>query len=216
MKTTFPFILILFLSFSVEAQLVVMKEGQHALLVNHKGDSIWGKAELDMDNKVVQLRGEHGFRVVDLQKVVSLRLYDEEEHSITAYRRYKRNNQESEFLEQVVIGDIHFLRKYRSQTYVNNMGSTMLNTINEVEENQYFLWEMGELTKVKNFKKQLSNLMTEKEALLMEDYRKTSKLRYHKEYDQALMVDYLNTLRGQPHLAHIVHEKTLGLLQVSD
>ena len=202
MKRICLFILVVFLSFSLQAQLKVMEKGKDALLVTNQGDSLWGKAELDLENKVVQIRGEQGFRVIDLPKVETLRLYDSETHAISSYRRYYLENGKSELLEQVVIGSIHFLRKAELQTYQTYTGTTMLNQSNEVTENQYFMWSKGELTKVKNFKKQLTQILTNKESELIEVYRKSGNLKYYKDYDQALLVDYVNVIRESPVLTY--------------
>ena len=201
MKRIYPFIFSIFFTASLSAQFRLMEEGKDALLVNYKGDTIWGKAEMDLEHKWVQIKGEQGFRLIEFPKINSLRLYDTDENNIIAYRRYEKDTQRSELLEQVVIGSIHFLRKTQPRTYSNYTGSPMLNTVNAVVENQYYMWYNGKLMKVKNFKKQLFSLASEAEAELLSSFRKENKLQYHKEYDQAVLIDFYNTLQAKQQLA---------------
>ncbi len=202
MKRFYLLVFIVFFTFSGQAQPRLMREGEDALLVTLKGDSLWGKAEVNLEQEIVQIRSEQGFRAMDFPRIRSLRLYDENENHITAYRRYPASHAKSEFLEQVVIGPVHLLRKSKPRTYNNYIGSTMLNSTREVMEDQYFFWHENRLVKVMNFKKQLLSIMSPEEQELVLDFRKAKKLSYHNNHDQALLVDYLNKLRGQQQLAY--------------
>ena len=171
-----------------------MKEGKDALMVNHKGDSIWGKAEVDLDNKWVQIRSERGFRSMAFRKVRLLRLYNAEDNSVTSYRRYYRDAYNSELLEQIIVGSMHFLRRTKSNTYADDMGTPMFFMINEVEEDQYFIWHSGKLLKIRNFKKQFLSLLNENEIEKITNFKKENKLQYYENCDQALIVNYYNDL----------------------
>ncbi|MEM7110284.1 MAG: hypothetical protein AAF519_18805 [Bacteroidota bacterium] len=202
MKRFYLLVIIGFFAFSTRAQPVPMKEGKDALLVTLKGDSLWGKAEVDLEYEIVQIRGEQGFRAMDFPRIKSLRLYDEDENHITAYRRYPTSHAQSELLEQVVIGPVHLLRKSKPRAYNNYIGSTMLSSTREVMESQYFFWHQNRLIKVVNFKKQLLSMVKPEEQELVLNFRKAKKIRYHNSHDWALLVDYLNLLREQQQLAY--------------
>ncbi|MEM6830208.1 MAG: hypothetical protein AAF551_06805 [Bacteroidota bacterium] len=203
MKNSCLFVFILLITFSASAQLNLMKEGRDALLVTHRGDSLWGKAEVNLGKQLVQMKAHRGFRVVDFRRIELLRLYDEAENSVIAYRTYPRDRYRTELLEQVVVGSIHYLKKSRPRTYANYLGGEMMGSTTEVVESNYFIWYEGRLNKVKNFKKQFLSILSSEEQLLITDFQKENQLKFYRNYDQAVFINYINNLRQSQELAAV-------------
>ena len=129
------------------------------LIVTKGMDSLYGYVKYDVagEGEVIGFKQEEakGQETIDLRRVSSFSFLEKGKKYIRYFLVAPQNGKKPDVLEKVVEGEIVYWKKAKVYHYGSRSSSTV--TIPKVEYDYFFSLE-DELIKVKNFKKQLTEL----------------------------------------------------------
>lgn len=157
-------------------------------------DSLYGYVKYDAINvaSVVGFREskQSAQKVLDIRKVSSFSFLEKDRKYIRYFRVVLESGKKPEVLEKVVDGEITYWKKAKVYHYGSRSSSTV--TIPKIEYDYYFSTG-NQLQKVKNFKKQLSELTSPYQI----DPVKVSKdkgLKMSSPVERAMLVYHINEM----------------------
>ena len=121
------------------------------------GDTLHGDMVFQMHKHEIWFRNKDIVRVYHCSELKRFIFYDRKLDMMRSFANYpyKKNAVKKVLLEQVVLGQYHFLKEvcYKIKGGKDEIGIEYYDKINT-----YYFWDRKQLIKVKNFKKQFSEL----------------------------------------------------------
>lgn len=170
------------------------------VLVTTYKDTLSGVMEVDVLKELLFLRSKDKVRVVSFKSISALKVMDHHSGKYHSFHRYHDVDKgvRGQLLEQLAIGEVHFLRKMipftpSSQMLEEQGGATILRK--PVAE--YYLFSEGALIKVRNFRKQLKQLVnSEQEQQQLDEFAAINALDHTNPSHQLSLIIQLNKMRS--------------------